>query len=77
MHHSAKLTDGRTVDIALVESAIHEELAKVKPNVDAARCEAYEKASRLMRELIRAPKFVDFLTLPAYTQVLQEEGLGA
>ncbi|MDR3735549.1 MAG: malate synthase A [Acidobacteriaceae bacterium] len=77
VHHSAKLTDGRTVDIALVESAIHEELAKVKPNVDAARCEAYEKASRLMRELIRAPKFVDFLTLPAYTQVLQEEGLGA
>jgi hypothetical protein len=30
-----------------------------------------------MRELIRAPKLVDFLTLPAYTQVLKEEGLGA
>ena len=41
------------------------------------RAAIVEKAAKLMRELIRAPKFVDFLTLPAYTQVLKEEGLGA
>jgi malate synthase len=77
VHHGAKLSDGHTVDIALVEATINDELAKVKPSVDPVRYEAYEKAAKLMRELIRAPKFVDFLTLPAYTQVLKEEGLGA
>jgi len=77
VHHSAKLADGRTVDVALVEEAIDAELAKVKPNVDAARYVAYEKAAVLMRQLIRAPRFVDFLTLPAYDQVLKEEGLTA
>ncbi len=75
VHHSAKLTDGRTVDIALVESAIDAELAKVKPTVDAVRYEAYDHAATLMRDLIRAPKFVDFLTVPAYAEVLREEKL--
>jgi len=26
-----------------------------------------------MRELIRAPRFIEFLTVPAYEQVLKEE----
>jgi malate synthase len=43
--------------------------------VDAVRYESYEKAAKLMRDLIRAPKFIDFLTLPAYTEVLKEEKL--
>ena len=38
-----------------------------------ARYAAYEKAADLMLELIRAPKFIDFLTLPAYQRVLKEE----
>jgi malate synthase len=73
VHHKAKLTDGRTVDVALVESVITEELAKQKAAVDAVRYASYEKAAELMRELIRAPKFIDFLTMPAYTEVLKEE----
>jgi len=77
VHHAAKLTDGRTVDVALVESVISEELAKQKVAVDAVRYESYEKAASLMRDLIRAPKFIDFLTLPAYTEVLKEEKLTA
>jgi hypothetical protein len=30
-----------------------------------------------MRELVRAPQFIEFLTLPAYEQVLKEEKYGA
>jgi malate synthase len=41
--------------------------------VDEKRYEAYEQAAELMRELIRAPSFVDFLTLPAYERVLESE----
>jgi malate synthase len=75
VHHKAKLSDGRMMDVALVESVITEELAKQKSAVDAVRYESYEKAAKLMRDLIRAPKFIDFLTLPAYTEVLKEEKL--
>ena len=77
IHQKSKLADGRTVDEALVESLIADELAKQKTAVDPVRYAAYEKAADLMRELIRAPKFIEFLTLPAYTRVLKEENLGA
>ena len=72
-HHKAKLADGRVVDLALVEGMIAGELNRQKTAVDAARYAAYEKAAELMRELVRAPKFIEFLTLPAYQRVLQDE----
>ena len=61
----------------MVESLIADELEKQKVAVDTERYEAYEKAADLMRELVRAPKFIEFLTLPAYQRVLKEENLGA
>ena len=73
VHHKARLSDGRTVDLALVEGMIAGELNRQKTAVDAARYAAYEKAADLMRELVRAPKFIEFLTLPAYQRVLQDE----
>ena len=73
VHHKAKLSDGRVVELTLVESMIASELNRQKTAVDAARYAAYEKAADLMRELVRAPKFIEFLTVPAYQRVLQEE----
>ena len=72
-----KLSDGRTVDIALVESLIAAELEKQRAAVDPVRYTAYVKAADLMRELVRAPQFIEFLTVPAYQRVLKEENLGA
>ena len=77
VHQKAKLTDGRVVDVPLVESIITEELAKQKNAVDAVRYSAYEKAADLMRDLVKTPTFVEFLTVPAYQRVLKEENLGA
>jgi malate synthase len=77
VHQKAKLSDGRVVDEALVESLIAGELAKQKTAVDDARYAAYEKAADLMRELVKAPKFIEFLTLPAYQRVLKEETFAA
>jgi malate synthase len=74
VHHKARLSDGRTVDTALVESLIAEELRKQKGLVDAERYAAYEEAANLTRELVRAPQFVEFLTLSAYQHVLKREG---
>ena len=77
VHQKAKLTDGRVVDVPLVESLIADELAKQKTSVDAVRYAAYEKAADLMRELVESPTFVEFLTLPAYQRVLKEEKFAA
>jgi malate synthase len=77
VHQKAKLSDGRVVDASLVESLIAAELEKQKTAVDAERYAAYVKAADLMRELVRAPQFIEFLTLPAYQRVLKEENLGA
>jgi malate synthase len=77
VHQKAKLSDGRVVDAQLVEGLIAAELEKQKGAVDSQRFAAYQKAADLMRELVRAPRFIEFLTLPAYQRVLKEENLGA
>jgi len=73
VHHNASLNDGRKVTVELCDQFIDEELAKVKPTVGEERYTAYENAATLMRDLIRSEKFIDFLTLPAYDEVLKEE----
>ncbi|MGD0739728.1 MAG: malate synthase A, partial [Terracidiphilus sp.] len=75
VHNGVKLSDGRVVDAPLVERTIAEELSAQKSKVDEARFAAYEKAANLMRDLVLAPQFTEFLTLPAYEQVLKEEKL--
>jgi malate synthase len=77
VHHGAHLDTGQRVTAELCESVIEEELAKAKAAFDADRYKAYEKAAALMRELIRAPRCMDFLTLPAYAEILAEEQAGA
>jgi malate synthase len=75
VHHSAVLADGRPVTAELVESEIDRELALAEIRVDAKRFEAYKHAAFLMRELVKAPHFQDFLTVPAYARVLAGEDL--
>ena len=73
IHHHAKLEDGRAVTTELVEKTIADELAATEPKVDAARFSAYQRAAILMRKLIESPTFPEFLTVPAYAEVLAVE----
>jgi malate synthase len=73
VHNSMKMSDGRVVDAPLVENTIANELSAQKGNADEERYKAYEKAANLMRDLVLAPQFTEFLTLPAYEYVLKEE----
>jgi malate synthase len=73
IYHGAHLNDGRKVDFALCDAIIQEELAKAKKTADPVRFAAYEKSAQLMRDMIRAPQFIDFLTVPAYGRLLQDE----
>ncbi len=43
--------------------------------MSAERYSAYVQAAELMRELVRAPGFTDFLTVPAYERVLRHAKL--
>ena len=72
VHHHAVMEDGLPVTVAVVDSEIADELARAKASVDAQRYSAYVRAAELMRQLVRAPKFTEFLTLPAYERVLAE-----
>jgi malate synthase len=73
VHHHARLADGREVTTALVNAAVDDELAAKKVILDDARYGFYEQAAGLMRELIEAERFPDFLTIPAYERVLDGE----
>jgi malate synthase len=73
VHHHAVLEDGRTVTAELCDAYIDAELERARQAFSAERCEAYKHAAFLTRELIKAPKFQDFLTLPAYARVLDQE----
>ena len=66
IRHDARLEDGRTVDAALCRKLLAEELANLRA---ANRGGGYEKAAELFIELIEAPAFPEFLTLPAYDMI--------
>ncbi len=73
VHHHATLEDGRLVTTELVEAAIADELAKARTTVGSERFSAYERAAGLMRSLIASDRFTNFLTEPAYAEVLRKE----
>jgi malate synthase len=72
VHHHAVMDDGLPVTVEMVDAVIEDELERAKAAVDSVRYAAYVRAAELMRELVRAPKFMDFLTVPAYERVLAE-----
>jgi malate synthase len=76
IRHGAKLGDGHRIDTALCRAVLDEELAKLR---EAAGHRAYadgryDDAARLFCELIEAPAFPEFLTLPAYDMIIAEGG---
>ena len=73
VHHHARLEDGRAVTAELCDVYIDEELARARETYPAVRYEAFQHAAFLMRELIKTPKFQNFLTVPAYARVLDHE----
>jgi malate synthase len=76
IRHGAKLTDGRPVDQALCHAIVEEELEKLKKTSgdDAFAKGRYRDAAKLFQAMIDSPGFVEFLTLPAYEQVVAEGG---
>jgi malate synthase len=71
LHHGARAEDGRTIDQAMVDKCLEEEMAKIREAVGDQRFSAgrYDEAAAMLRDLVMAKEFVEFLTLPAYERV--------
>ncbi len=63
-HDKGVLSDGRDVTISLFEQLLDEELAKLPKNNLP-----YDKAAKMLTELVATPDFAEFLTLSGYEQL--------
>jgi malate synthase len=70
LRHGARLKDGRTVDRALCERIIADDLATQRAVLGEAFSRSkFEDAAGLFSDLVFAAEFPEFLTLPAYERV--------
>jgi malate synthase len=70
IRHGAQLEDGRKIDAALCRTILDEELEKLRAT--AEKGSRYDDAAKLISRLIEAPRFAEFLTLPAYEMITAE-----
>lgn len=70
--HGSTLSDGRTVSLEMVEGIIEEESARLARG-GGGPTPGSERATKLLTSLVRADRFPEFLTLPAYRELLDLE----
>jgi malate synthase len=74
IHRGAKLDDGRAIDAELYTRLRDEELRSIRANGEHPHLDA---ATRIFDELILASELADFLTIPAYAELLKLEDRSA
>jgi malate synthase len=74
LHHGATLDDGRSIDAELYQRIRDEELASIRANGDHPHLDA---AARIFDELILDGELADFLTIPAYAELLKLSALSS
>ncbi len=75
LKHGARFEDGRVIDRALFDQLLEEEVANLKQELGEERFAGgrFEDAIKLFAELSTADAFEEFLTLPAYGLLTQDE----
>lgn len=74
VRHGAKLSDGRAVNPALIETILAEELDKIRAMPGADKLTRLDDAAAMFKDMVLADECPDFLTLPAYERVVAEGG---
>ena len=71
LQHKATLEDGSQVTEERVKSCLEQEMLRIKQEVGTERFESgrFVDASKLFLQLVLAPNFEEFLTLPAYNML--------
>lgn len=74
VHHGTRLDDGTLIDAGLFERMLDQEMAKIEQSVggEVYASGRYDQAAVLFRDLIQADLLAEFLTLPAYDQIVQQ-----
>jgi malate synthase len=72
IRHGARLADGRRIDAPFCRASITEEVTKLRRNAPGP--ERFKDAAALIEQLIAAPAFPPFLTLPAYEMLVNTAG---
>ncbi len=75
LRHGARLEDGRTITPSLYAAIRDEELSAIRRDVgeEAWRSGRFERASEIFDRLATAEALEDFLTLPAYDELIAAE----
>jgi malate synthase len=71
IRHGASLDDGRIIDAALCRAVLAEEVLKLQQAAEPTA--RYIDAAKLFSDLIEAPAFPEFMTLPAYDMITASE----
>jgi len=73
-HHGATLSDGRTITRDLVLDLLDRELDTLRQSRnDSGNHDALDTAASLFRDMITSEEFCDFLTLPAYQELISHD----
>ncbi|MDF2692949.1 MAG: Malate synthase [Labilithrix sp.] len=74
IHHAAPLDDGSVVDHARFERTVSEEMKRIEEEVGQDRFAngKFDEARDLFVRLSLAPRFEEFLTLPAYDLIIRD-----
>jgi len=72
VHHDAVTDTGQSITMGMIDAVVQDELSLVKQTATEDRQRTYEEAAKLMRELVASAVFDEFLTAPAYQQIIQE-----
>jgi len=72
LRHGAPLTDGRNLTTSILEAVLAEELDSIRETVgdEAFASGKYQQAGALFWKLSTDERFEEFLTLPAYQQII-------
>jgi malate synthase len=75
LEHRAALDDGRVVTGELVQRLVTEEFGRVRDEVGAARFNQgrFDEARALFVQVATSPELADFLTLPAYEILVNQD----
>jgi malate synthase len=75
IYHGADLSDGRKVSPELFDEVLEDEMKKLREALGEERWTNghFEEAIKLFSEMTKAKECEEFLTLPAYQQILQQE----
>src|SRR5690625_7499537 len=69
------LDDGREITFELVDTIEKEELQHIEDKLgkDLFENGGYKRAAEIFNELIKQDEFIEFLTIPAYEELLDKE----